>query len=54
MTFYATVFQYGSTPTICSKHKTFNAAEKAAKKCEKRGGAHHDIWEVRIHKRKEE
>ena len=49
---FATVFWYGS-PTICSWHKTFYGAERAAKKCESRGGAHHyEIWEVLKHKRK--
>jgi len=54
-TFYMTTFMYGSTRTICSKHKTFYAAKRAARKCEKRGGAFHDeIWEVVIYPREKE
>lgn len=49
---YATVFWYGSSETICSWHKTLAGAEKAAKACEKLGGIfHHEIWEVKRHKR---
>jgi hypothetical protein len=53
MTRYASVFWYGSTEVVCSLHKTFYAADRAAKKCEKRGGIfHHAIWEINSYKRK--
>jgi hypothetical protein len=51
-TSYMTVLQYGSRPQICSKHRTFHAAVRAAKKCERQGGMHHDIWEVRVYPQK--
>ena len=41
------MFKYGSTDTICSKHKTLAAARKEAKACEKKGGTKHWILEVR-------
>lgn len=50
---FVTVFEYGSGPSICSWHKTFYNAERAAIKCENRGGAHHEIWEVKIYPRVE-
>lgn len=31
---------------ICSRHKTLAAAERAARECEKRGGARHSIYAV--------
>lgn len=31
---------------VCSKHRTFEAALSAARQCERRGGAPHDIYEV--------
>lgn len=49
---YATVFNYGSSKTICSRHKTYHAAEKEAIRCEKQGGAHHEIWEIRVYRRR--
>jgi len=45
MSEYWTMFKYGSVDTICSKHKTLEAARLAASKCEKRGGAKH--WIIR-------
>jgi len=47
---HATVFKYGGCDTICSQHKTFSAAEKAARKCEAAGGCKHEIWEIRKYK----
>lgn len=44
---YWTVFNFG-LETICSKHKTFAAAEKAAIKCENAGGAEHKIIEAKV------
>ena len=41
-----TLFHYGSTETICSKHKTLPKAEKAVRVCERRGGAKHRIVQV--------
>lgn len=49
---YLTVCDSGSQVLICSKHITYYGAEKAAIKCEKKGGSHHEIWEVRIYRRK--
>jgi hypothetical protein len=43
---YWTVFWYGSTITQCSVHKTELAAHRAARKCERAGGAPHDILKV--------
>jgi len=37
---------WGGTDTICSVHKTAQAALRAAKACERRGGAYHDIFKV--------
>jgi hypothetical protein len=52
--FYASTFLYGGVRQICSKHKTFYSAERAAKRCENMGGAYHDeIWEVFVYQRKE-
>jgi len=54
MSFYVTVFRYSSSGNydICSRHKTFYAADAAANRCEKKGGDHHDVWEVTEYKRK--
>lgn len=41
-----TLFLYGGNWTICSKHVSFSAANKAAERCEKRGGAKHVIVKV--------
>jgi hypothetical protein len=44
---YWTMWNYGfSGEWVCSKHKTLSAAQKAADKCEERGGAPHRILEV--------
>ncbi len=44
---YWTVFAYGCCEnTFCSKHRTLEAAKRAAKACEKRGGAKHRILRV--------
>jgi hypothetical protein len=40
------VFYYGSTQSVCSRHKTQQAAFEAAAKCERRGGAKHRIVEA--------
>lgn len=40
------MFRYGDTFTICSKHLSVKAAERAARECEKRGGEHHQILKV--------
>lgn len=51
---YLTVFSWdGYSAQVCSSHKSLLLAEKAAKKCEKGGGARHDIWEVVEHKRED-
>jgi len=49
---YLSVYMHYGAPTICSKHKTFYAADDAANKCEISGGVHHDVWEVTVYKRK--
>lgn len=36
---------------ICSKHKSFEAAEREARRCEKRGGCPHSIVKVEYVKR---
>jgi hypothetical protein len=41
-----TLFYYGGTETICSKHASISAALAAAARCEKRGGADHRILMV--------
>ena len=41
-----TVFNYGGNDTVCSKHKSLRAAKRAAKACEKRGGAKHRFLKV--------
>ena len=41
-----TLFYYGSTETICSKHSSAAAALRAATSCEKNGGNDHRILEV--------
>ncbi len=43
---YWTVFPYGTPFTLCSRHRSLQAAEKAARKCEKAGGNHHRIMHV--------
>jgi len=45
---YWTVF---GSHVFCSKHSTAKAAERAAKKCEKRGGFPHRILKVQEIKR---
>ena len=47
---YWALFVYGVNDTICSKHKTYRAAVKAATACEKRCGANHRIVEVTVKK----
>jgi hypothetical protein len=41
-----TMFYYGPTETICSKHASIRAALDAAARCERRGGADHRILQV--------
>jgi len=43
---YWTLFYYGGSESICSKHRSLPAAQKAVKACEKRGGAKHRIVKV--------
>ena len=31
---------------VCSEHRTVNAANRAAAKCEKDGGLKHTVWRV--------
>jgi hypothetical protein len=46
--FWLTVFAYGSSTSVCSRHSSKAAAIKAALACEKRGGAfEHRLWFVR-------
>lgn len=53
MKFYASMVRYGyNYDTVCSRHKTLTAAIDAARECEARGGAKHQIWEVTIKKKK--
>jgi hypothetical protein len=40
---YWAMHWYG-TYQVCSSHRTYSAALRAAEKCEKNGGSHHDIW----------
>ena len=48
-----TVFDYGGSPSVCSKHSTEQAAQRAACKCEQRGGARHVILKVsKVRRRK--
>jgi hypothetical protein len=42
-----TMYYYGSSEVICSQHKSFDAALRAAIACENRGGADHRILMVR-------
>lgn len=44
---YWTLFYYGGSEVTCSKHRTFEAALRAAVTCERKGGADHRIVEVR-------
>lgn len=44
--FYLSMIYYGSTRTICSEHRTLEAAKRAAKACERRGGVKHFFWKV--------
>ena len=46
---YATVFNYGVSKSICSTHTTKKGAVAAAKFCESKGGASHDLWEIYNH-----
>jgi hypothetical protein len=43
---YWTMFKYGDSRRICSKHRTAQAAHKAATKCERSGGSEHQLLEV--------
>lgn len=43
---YWTVFPYGGNLTLCSRHRSLPAAERAARKCEKAGGFRHRILHV--------
>ena len=36
----------GKAETICSRHLSLKAAQKAAKECETRGGAKHNIYRL--------
>jgi hypothetical protein len=40
---YWTIWSPAGIDQVCSKHKTYAAAEKAAKSCEAEGGARHRI-----------
>jgi len=42
-----TIFFYGDAVMLCSKHDSIPAAVKAAKACQKKGGAPHRILAVR-------
>ena len=44
--FYASMFLYGGNPAICDKHSTLKRALRAARRCEKRGGAPHFFWKI--------
>ena len=44
---YWTLFHYGDSEVICSKHRTVLAAERARRKCERNGGANHRVIEVK-------
>lgn len=44
--FYETRFRYGDAIALCSTHKSLAAAKRAARACEKRGGAKHEIVKV--------
>ena len=43
---YRTMFLYGCSRTICSEHRTFSAAQRAARKCEAEGGSRHWVEKV--------
>lgn len=49
---YWTLFSYGASIQICSKHKTAKAANKEAGACEKRSGLKHRIVKVTNVKRR--
>ena len=49
---YWTLFNYGSSIQVCSKHKTEKAAHREACACEKRGGLKHQIVKVTDVKRR--
>ena len=41
-----TIYGYGDTLALCSRHRTTSAAIKAARRCEKRGGLPHQVVRV--------
>lgn len=43
---YWTMFYYGGNLTFCSKHRSLEAAECAARKCESQSGAKHHIASI--------
>jgi DNA-binding XRE family transcriptional regulator len=43
---YWTVFYYGGALTLCSRHRTPEAADRAATRCEKSGGTSHILLYV--------
>ena len=43
---YETRYPYGDVMALCSSHRTLAAAKRAAKACERRGGAKHEIVKV--------
>jgi hypothetical protein len=43
---YWTLYRYGESEVICSKHKSYIRAILAIDKCENRGGARHRVVEV--------
>lgn len=45
---YWSMFGYGGNPTICGKHRSLAAAQRAAKTCEKRGGSKHWFLKVQV------
>lgn len=40
---YLTIFNYGGSLMICSRHRSLAAAKRAACACEDRGGNKHEI-----------
>jgi hypothetical protein len=43
---YWTTFTYSHEDDVCSKHRTLRAAQRAADRCEARGGDKHRIFKV--------
>lgn len=43
---YWCVYRYGEALVKCSEHRSVEAAERSARKCERRGGTRHTIYRL--------